>query len=91
MAFDFNLELAEPGDTIDNATIPLPEGREKVTLGTLKVTSVSEDAGGACLTITFNPMNMPAGVVPSDDPMLAARAAPYAISLSRRLSEGARQ
>lgn len=91
VAFDFNLELAEPGDTIDNATIPLPEGREKVTLGTLKVTSVSEDAGGSCLLITFNPMNMPAGVVPSDDPMLAGRAAPYVISLSRRLSEGAKQ
>jgi catalase len=91
VAFDFNLELAEPGDTIDNATIALPEGREKVSLGTLKVTSVSEDAGGACLTITFNPMNMPAGVVPSADPMLAGRAAPYVISLSRRLSEGAKQ
>lgn len=91
VAFDFNLELAEPGDTIDRATIPLPEGREKVTLGTLKVTSVSEDAGGSCLLITFNPMNMPAGVVPSADPMLAGRAAPYVISLSRRLSEGAAQ
>lgn len=91
VAFDFNLELAEPGDTIDNATIPLPEGRDKVSLGTLKVTSVSEDAGGSCLTITFNPMNMPAGVVPSADPMLAGRAAPYVISLSRRLSEGAAQ
>jgi catalase len=91
VAFDFNLELAEPGDTIDSATIPLPEGRDKVTLGTLKVTSVSEDAGGSCLTITFNPMNMPEGVIPSADPMLAARAAPYAISLSRRVTEGAKQ
>lgn len=91
VAFDFNLALAEPGDTIDNATIPLPEGREKVNLGTLKLTSVSENAGGSCLTITFNPMNMPAGVVPSADPMLAGRAAPYVISLSRRLSEGAAQ
>lgn len=91
VAFDFNLELAEPGDVIDSATIPLPEGREKVSLGTLKLTSVSEDAGGSCLTITFNPMNMPAGVVPSADPMLAARAAPYVISLSRRLGEGAQQ
>ncbi len=91
VAFDFNLELAEPGDNVDDATVPLPEGREKVTLGTLNVTSVSEDAGGACLTITFNPMIMPEGVKPSADPMLPARAAPYAISLSRRLTEGAKQ
>ncbi|MCC5888808.1 MAG: catalase family peroxidase [Gammaproteobacteria bacterium] len=91
VAFDFNLELAEPGDKVDNATVPLPEGRDKVTLGTLTITSVAEDAGGACLTLTFNPMIMPEGVKPSADPMLAARAAPYAISLSRRLTEGAKQ
>ncbi len=91
VAFHFNLELAQPGDRIDNATIPLPEGRKKVTLGTLKVTSVSPDAGGACLSITYNPMVMPKGVVPSADPLLAARAAPYAVSLGRRLTEGAKQ
>ena len=91
VAFNFNLELALPGDKIDNATVPLPEGRKKVTLGTLKVTSVSEDAGGACLNITFNPMNMPKGVEASADPMLAARAAPYSVSLGRRLTEGSKQ
>jgi catalase len=91
VAFHFNVELAQPGDRIDNATVPLPEGRQKVKLGTLKITSVAEDAGGACLTTTFNPMVMPKGVEPSTDPMLAARAAPYAVSLGRRLSEGPKQ
>jgi catalase len=91
VSFDFNLVLAEPGDRIDSATVPLPEGRKKVRLGTLKVTAVAEDAGGACLTINFNPMVMPKGVEPSADPMLAARAAPYAVSVGRRLSEGAKQ
>ena len=91
VAFNFNLELAQPGDIIDNATVPLPEGRKKVTLGTLRVTSVSEDAGGACLNITFNPMNMPKGVEASADPMIPARAAPYGISLGRRLTEGPKQ
>ena len=52
---------------------------------------VSDDASGPCLTITYNPMVMPKGVEPSADPMLAARAAPYAISLGRRLTEGAKQ
>lgn len=91
VAFSFNLELAQPGDKIDNATVPLPEGRKKVTLGTLKVTSVAEDAGGPCLGITFNPLVLPKGVEASADPMLAARAAPYAISLGRRLTEGPKQ
>lgn len=91
VAFSFNLELAQSGDKIDSATVPLPEGRKKVTLGTLKVTSVSEDARGPCLSITFNPLVMPKGVEASADPMLAGRAAPYAISLGRRLNEGAKQ
>ncbi len=91
VAFNFNLELAQPGDRLDNATIPLPEGRRKVNLGMLKVTAVSEDAGGSCLTVTFNPMVLPKGVEASADPLIAARAAPYAISLGRRLTEGAKQ
>lgn len=91
VAFDFNLELANPGDVLDNATVPLPAGRKKVNLGQLKVTSVAEDAAGACLTITYNPMVLPRGVVASADPLLAARAAPYAVSLGRRLGEGAKQ
>jgi catalase len=91
VAFNFNLELAEPTDKIDSATVPLPDGRRKVNLGLLKITSVAEDGGGACLTITYNPMVLPKGVEPSADPMIAARAAPYAIGLGRRLTEGAKQ
>lgn len=90
-AFDFKLELAQPGDTIDDATVPLPAGREKVTLGRLTITSVAGDRGGPCLTINFNPLVLPKGVEPSADPVLAARAAPYAVSQARRLQEGPRQ
>lgn len=89
--FKFNLELAQAGDKLDSATTPLPEGRKKVNMGVLKVTAVSPDDGGPCLAITYNPMVLPKGVVPSADPMLAARAAPYAVSLGRRLTEGAKQ
>ncbi|WP_428418526.1 catalase family peroxidase [Methylibium sp.] len=91
VAFNFNLELAQADDKIDSATVPLPEGRKKVNLGLLKITSVAEDGGGECLTITYNPMVLPKGVEPSGDPMLAARAAPYAVGLGRRLTEGAKQ
>ncbi|MFN7856962.1 MAG: catalase family peroxidase [Acidovorax sp.] len=91
VAFNFNLELAQPGDRVDSAITPLPEGRKKVNLGQLKVLSVSEDGGGACLNVTFNPMALPRGVVASADPLLPARAAPYAVSLGRRLSEGSKQ
>ena len=91
VTFNFNLQLAEPGDRLDSATVPLPEARRKVTLGNLKVTAVSEDSGGACRDITFVPTVLPKGVEPSNDPMLAARAAPYAVGIGRRLFEGSKQ
>ncbi len=91
LAFNFNLELAQAGDKIDSATVPLPEGRKKLMLGMLKISSVAPDAGGDCLNITFNPMVLPKGVKGSADPMLAARAAPYGVSLGRRLTEGSKQ
>jgi catalase len=89
--FELKLILAQPGDQINSATVPLPEDRKKVTLGRLTVKAVSPDAGGACLTINYNPIALPKGVEASADPMLAARAAPYGVSLGRRLSEGAKQ
>ena len=91
VAFDFNLQLAEPGDRLDSATVPLPEGRRKARLGVLKITSVSPDGGGGCLAITYNPLVLPKGIEPSADPMIAARAAPYGVGLARRLIEGAKQ
>ena len=91
VAFDFNVQLAQAGDKVESAVTPLPEDRKKVTLGRLVVKSVSADATGACLAVNYNPMNLPKGVEPSADPMLAARAAPYAVSLGRRLVEGAKQ
>lgn len=91
VAFDFVLQLAQPGDKLDSAVVPLPDDRKKVNLGRLRITSVSPDATGPCLTITYNPIVLPKGVVASSDPMLAARAAPYAVGLGRRLAEGAKQ
>jgi catalase len=90
-AFDFNLQLAEAGDKLDSAVVPLPAERKKVSLGRLRITEVAPDGGGACLTITFIPTVLPKGVEASADPMLAARAAPYAVGVARRLGEGAKQ
>ena len=91
VAFDMMLQLAQPGDRIDSAVTPLPAERPKVNLGRLTVQSVAADATGPCLTITYNPVVLPKGVEASSDPMLAARAAPYAVSLGRRLVEGPKQ
>jgi len=91
VAFDFKLQLAEPGDRLDSAVVPLPAERRHATLGRLRITEVAPDATGECLSITFNPMLLPKGVEAGPDPLIAARAAPYAVGLARRLGEGPRQ
>jgi catalase len=90
-AFDFNLQLAQPGDRIDSAVVPLPADRAKATLGRLTIKAVAADSGGECVGVTFVPTVLPRGVEPSADPMLAARAAPYGVGLARRVVEGAKQ
>jgi catalase len=89
--FDFVLQLAEAGDRLDSAVVPLPDDRKKVTFGRLKITAVAPDTVGHCLTINFNPNVLPKGIEPSRDPLLAARTKPYDVSLKRRVSEGAKQ
>lgn len=91
VAFDFNVQLAQPGDKIDSAVVPLPDDRMKVTLGRLTIKAVSADSTGACVNVNYDPNRLPKGIEPSADPVLAARAAPYAVSLGRRLVEGAKQ
>lgn len=84
--FRFMLQLAEPGDDLTNATVQWPASRRTVEAGRLVIDRVEAGAGGACERITFNPLVLPKGIEPSADPLLQARAAPYALSLGRRLA-----
>lgn len=88
--FDFKVQLAEPGDVINSATVELPAQRPTVSVGKLRITRVEPGPGGACDAITFNPTVLPKGIEMSDDPMLVMRASTYALSLGRRLSEAAK-
>lgn len=87
VAFRFQFQLAQAGDNLTDPTVAWPDDRPVVTAGRLVVDFVEPAAGGACERMTFNPVVLPAGMKPSADPVLLARAAPYALSLGRRLSE----
>lgn len=88
--FDFKFQIAEAGDPVDDPTQVWPEARRIVPAGQLVVDRVEAGAGGACERITYNPTTLPKGIAASNDPVLRARAAPYALSLGRRLGEAAR-
>jgi catalase len=81
------LTLGLPGDPTDDATIPWPEDREHVDAGTLTLDEVEAEAPGNCRDINFDPLVLPVGIAPSDDPLLSARSAVYSQSFTRRAGE----
>ena len=81
------LTIGQPGDPTNDATLPWPEGRDRIDAGTLRVTRIVSEAEGNCRDINFDPLILPVGIAPSDDPLLPARSAAYSTSFTRRESE----
>ncbi len=80
--------LVQPreGDPLIDATHTWPAEREMVEVDRLRITSVSPaGAPGPCEPVMFNPLLLPPGIEPSEDPILLGRPAPCAVSLQRRL------
>ena len=81
------LQLAEPGDAIDDGSRPWPDSRRTVDAGTVEITAATAQDGGACNGLNFDPLVLPEGIEPSADPILHARRAAYAESQRRRARE----
>lgn len=84
------LQLAQPGDPVDDATRAWPASNPRIDAGTLVLTGSAPQARGACRDINFDPLILPQGVAASADPLLAARSAVYARSFTKRISEQAK-
>ncbi len=87
VTWDMVISFAEEGDDILNPAIKWRDDNFKIVAATLKVTSVAREADGECDRMNFDPTLVSDGFEPSEDPMLRARSAIYALGASRRLSE----
>ncbi|MFL9583967.1 catalase family peroxidase [Stenotrophomonas sp. AB1(2024)] len=85
--WDMWVTIAEPGDAINDPSIPWPDSRRQVKVGTLSLTALQPQAGGACNNLNFDPLILPSGIAGTDDPILAARSAVYSESFNRRERE----
>lgn len=74
-------------DATADATVAWPETRTRLTLGTLTIDRIATEAPGNCSDVNFDPLVLPAGIAPSDDPLLSARSATYSNSFRRRAAE----
>jgi catalase len=86
VSFRIAVQLAEDGDTVDNATIHWPETRPIVDLGTMTLNAAVPDNAAEQKQIIFDPIPRLDGIEPSADPLLELRAAIYLISGRRRRS-----
>src|SRR5262249_45352138 len=79
--------IGQPGDPTNDASIAWRAEREKVDVGTLTLDRVESDETSAATDLNFDPLVLPAGIAPSDDPLLSARSAVYSQSFTRRAGE----
>ncbi|PND58214.1 catalase [Mycobacterium sp. ENV421] len=79
--------VAEPGDPLTDPTLPWPDDRRSIEVGTLTLTSAATEAPGNARDINFDPLVLPDGIEPSADPLLSARSDVYAASYRQRTGE----
>lgn len=86
VSWDLHLIVGTDDDPVD-PTLPWPADRRVVNAGTLTLTTVETEAPGNARDVNFDPLALPDGIEPSDDPLLAARSAVYAASYRLRTGE----
>jgi catalase len=79
--------VGQADDPTNDASIAWPAGREQVDVGTLTLTKAEPEVTSPATDINFDPLVLPAGIEPSDDPLLSARSAVYSQSFRRRAGE----
>jgi catalase len=79
--------VGKPGDPTNDPSIGWPADREQVDVGTLTLVRVEAEESSGATDIFFDPLTLPAGMAPSDDPILLVRSPVYSESHRRRAGE----
>lgn len=85
--FDLMVSFADASDDENDATIAWPAERKTINAGTVVISAVHAQNGGACDGINFDPLVLPRGMQATADPILNARGSAYAESYRRRARE----
>jgi catalase len=81
------LTVGSAGDPLLDATLPWPADRRTIDAGLLTLTNIETEGPGNARDVNFDPLVLPDGIEPSDDPLLSARSAVYAASYRARTGE----
>jgi catalase len=87
LRFRLMITVGQAQDPTGDATLPWPADRAQIDAGTVTLDTISSEDGGPCEDVNFDPLVLPSGIEPSDDPLLSARSAAYARSFTLRAGE----
>jgi catalase len=79
--------IGKDSDPTNDATLPWPDDRQQIEAGTVTLDRVSSEGTGRCTDVNYDPLVLPSGIEPSDDPLLSARSAVYARSFTLRAGQ----
>jgi catalase len=82
--FRLQVQIAGPGDDVDDSTANWPADREVVTAGTLEITGLDPERDKDGDVLVFDPCRVVDGIELTDDPMLRFRSRAYSASVERR-------
>lgn len=83
--FTLSIQVAAADDEVNDGTVIWPDDRQIVELGTIRLTQMHDDAKAYEKATMFNPLALPEGIEPSEDPILLARPGAYAVSFQHRM------
>jgi catalase len=84
VTFTLELQIAEPGDPVDDPSAAWPSSRRRVRAGVLQVTGVDSEREQGGDVLVFDPTRVTDGIECSDDPVLRFRPRAYSESVRRR-------
>jgi catalase len=89
VVFRVLVQLAEPGDPVNDATAVWPESRPVVEFGTLTITTRIDELAPETRKIIFDPIPRVEGIDSAGDPLTEVRSDIYLLSGRRRRAAGA--
>jgi catalase len=85
--FTLELQVAQPGDPVDDPSAAWPKNRRRVTVATLEVTGLETERETGGDVLVFDPTRVTDGIELSDDPVLNFRKSAYSASVARRMPQ----
>ena len=82
------IQLAEDGDTTDDATVRWPEARPQLAFGEISLTEIAPNNASEQQHIIFDPIPRVDGIDASADPLFEPRANVYLMAGRRRRAAG---